>query len=253
MRITNVGDREPGRREFLIAAAGLTWLWPGSWFRKGIKMAGIPFRRISRGPEGRHYLWIHGNERTAREVLMAHMDTRQSGRAFLVESTERNVALAGGGKIDPNRMWSREGAGRSLRSLNKGWTDAQVKNALDRLDRARPGFLRRLLPAPGEVIVALHNNGPGYSMKDELEISDAVALNDKDHPDEFMLCVQKVDFQVLSGGPFNVLLQNTAPKDDDGSLSRLCTKRGVRYVNIEAELGNAEAQRRMLDWTERVL
>ena len=43
------------------------------------------------------------------------------------------------------------------------------------------------------------------------------------------------------------------PQEDDGSLSRLCATRGVRYVNIEAALGNAEAQQRMLDWIERVL
>jgi len=252
MPANTVGATAPGRREFLTAAAGLAGLWPGSWFGKTIKMAGIPFQRVSRGGEGRHFLWIHGNERTAREVLTAHMESRHSGRAFLIESTERNVPV-GGGKVDPNRMWSREGAERSLRNLNKGWTDAQVKSALDKLDRARPGFLRRLLPPPGEVIIALHNNGPGYSMQDELAISDATALNDNDHPDEFMLCVSEVDYELLAGGPFNVLLQKTAPKDDDGSLSRLCAKRGVRYVNIEAALGNTAAQKRMLDWAERML
>ncbi len=215
-------------------------------------MAGIPFQRIKRGPDGRHFLWIHGSERTAGEVLREHMKDRRSGRAFLIESTQRNVPIEGG-VIDPNRMWSREGAERSLRNLNKGWSDAQVKRALDRLDGGRQGFLRHLLPPPGEVLIALHNNGPGYSMKDELSISDATALNDKDHPDEFMLCVRESDFQVLAGGPFNVLLQNKVPADDDGSLSRLCAKRGVRYVNIEAALGNTAAQRRMLDWTERVL
>jgi hypothetical protein len=180
------------------------------------------------------------------------MKTRQSGRAFLIESTERNVPL-GGGTIDPNRMWSRAGAEKSLRSLNKDWSDAQVKHALDRLDSSREGFLRRLLPPRGEVIVAMHNNSQGYSMNDEIEISDAVAVNDKEHPHEFMLCVAPADFEVLAGGPFNVLLQDKKPQQDDGSLSRLCAKRGVRYVNIEASLGNAEAQRRMLDWLERVL
>jgi len=78
-------------------------------------------------------------------------------------------------------------------------------------------------------------------------------LNDKEHPHEFMLCTQVADFQILSGGPFNVLLQNKAPKEDDGSLSRLCAKNGVRYVNVEAALGNAAAQTRMLEWVNRVL
>lgn len=240
------------RRDFLITAAGLSVLWPGNWHRNTLRMAGIPFRIVRTKTNGRHYLWIHGNERTAHDVLTEHMKTRESGRAFLVQSTERNVAIDSG-KIDPNRMWSRVGAERSLRNLNKGWTDAQVKHALDRLDKGREGFLRHLMPVPGELLIAIHNNSQGYSMNDELEISDAVALNDKAHPHEFMLCVEPSDFEVLAGGPFNVLLQNKKPQADDGSLSRLCAKRGVRYVNIETTLGKAEAQRRMLDWIERVL
>jgi hypothetical protein len=99
----------------------------------------------------------------------------------------------------------------------------------------------------------LHNNGPGYSARDEVPISDSVALNDSEHLDEFMLCTMRPDFDLLAGGPFNVVLQYRAPKEDDGSLSRLCAARGIRYVNIESALGNAEAQQRMLDWVERML
>jgi hypothetical protein len=233
------------RRHFLAAS-----VWPWTWFRRNPRIAGIEFRELRRG-DRRHYIWIHGNERTAFEVLTEHMQ-RSSGRAWLTLSSERNVAIHGG-KIDPNRMWSREGAERSLRSLNPGWSAQQMDRALDALDRDRPGFVQRVLPDRGRVLIALHNNGPGYSVNDEVPISDAVALNDPAHPDEFMLCTARVDFELLGGGPFNVLLQQRAPKDDDGSLSRLCAARGVRYVNIEAALGNAQAQRRMLDWTERVL
>jgi hypothetical protein len=103
------------------------------------------------------------------------------------------------------------------------------------------------------VLVALHNNGPDYSVRDEVPISDAVAMNDAAHPDEFMLCTIKSDFEMLSGGPFNVVLQNRAPKEDDGSLSRLCAARNVRYVNVEAAPEHADAQRRMLEWIEVVL
>ncbi len=250
MTIVERDTRTPNRRDFL-AAGGLAALWPGNWFSKHVDLAGIRFRRIKAGPDGRHFLWIHGNERTAHDVLVEFMKPR-SGRAFLVESTVRNVPL-GGGKIDPNRMFSREGAQKSLKRLNAGWTDQQLKSALDRLDRSRNGFLSQILPKGGEVLVALHNNSEGYSMTEEIPVSDATALNDKAHPHEFMLCTQRADFQILAGGPFNVLLQNTGPKDDDGSLSRLCAKRGIRYVNIEATLGNADAQRRMLQWVDRVL
>ena len=60
-------------------------------------------------------------------------------------------------------------------------------------------------------------------------------------------------FELLAGGPFNVLLQYRAPETDDGSLSRLCAARNLRYVNVEAAHGNADGQRRMLEWADRVL
>ncbi len=243
-------EHTTSRREF-VWIGGIATLWPGNWFGKSAGFAGIEFQILRPGPNGRHYVWIHGDERTARDVLVNFMKTR-NGRAYLIESADRYVEI-NGGKIDPNRMWSREGAERSLRKENPAWDNGHVADALDKLDRGRDGFLKKLLPPLGEVLVAVHNNGPQYSMNDELSISDSVALNDKDHPDEFMLCTQTSDFQILSGGPFNVLLQNKAPKEDDGSLSRLCARRGIRYVNIEAAIGNAEAQRRMLEWVERVL
>jgi hypothetical protein len=235
------------RREFL-AAGGLDALLPWNWFRRKIQIAGIEFRQLKRGADRRRYLHIHGNESTARLVLEIHM-RRVDGRAFLVRSQTRNVPLAGG-ELDPNRMFSRIGAERNLRTLNPSWSAGQVMAALDLLDEDREKFLRRILPRHGDLLVALHNNGPNYSVQDEIGISDASALNDRDHPDEFMLCTARPDFERIAKGPYNALLQNQVPQTDDGSLSRLCAARGIRYVNIEAAHGNEDAQRRMLEWLE---
>lgn len=214
-------------------------------------MAGIRFHEVRRG-DRRRYLWIHGNEPTAQKVLADWTRSGASGRALFIRSSERNVPLLDG-RIDPNRMWSRIGAEKNLRTLNPKWSPEQVRRALDRLDRDRHRVLGRLLPKSGNLLIALHNNGPGYSVKDEVPISDSVALNDSGHPDEFMLCTSRPDFEILAGGVFNVVLQQKAPPDDDGSLSRLCAARGVRYVNIEAAHGNEAAQKRMLAWVETVL
>lgn len=239
-----------GRREFLGLTA-FSWLWPPNWFSSSASIAGIEFKVIETQPAERHFIWIHGNERTAREVLLGHMKDGR-GKAFVIQSENRNVPLLGG-QIDPNRMFSREGAEKNLRRLNPEWTPVQLTRALEKLDSDRPHFVAQILPPGGRVLIALHNNGPAYSIEDEIPISDEVARNDREHPDEFLLCTQRPDFQVLAGGPFNVVLQNKVPPDDDGSLSRLCAARGVRYVNIEAALGNAAAQKRMLDWAVSVL
>jgi hypothetical protein len=244
--------REKLSRRDLLLAAGSGWLWPPNWFQRRVRLAGAAFREVRRGADRRRYIWIHGNELTAREVLRDHM-RRYEGRAFLIDNDARNVRL-NGGELDPNRMFSRVGAERNLHSLNPTWDQPRIESALNRLDDGRSKFLDRILPAqPGVLLVALHNNGPGYSVKDEVAISDAVALNDDQHPDEFMLCTVRQDYEKLARGPYNVLLQSTAPPDDDGSLSRLCAARDIRYVNVEAALGNAVAQSTMLTWLETTL
>jgi hypothetical protein len=68
-----------------------------------------------------------------------------------------------------------------------------------------------------------------------------------------MLCTMRADFEKLAKGHYNVLLQHTAPAEDDGSLSRLCAARNIRYVNIEAAHGAIGIQRAMLEWLEAVL
>jgi hypothetical protein len=54
----------------------------------------------------------------------------------------------------------------------------------------------------------------------------------------------------LATSPYNVVLQRSLPKEDDGSLSRLAAKRGVRYINLEVALGRREKQEEMLVWLE---
>ncbi|MGH9660657.1 MAG: hypothetical protein ACRD96_19060 [Bryobacteraceae bacterium] len=230
------------RRQFL--AAGLGWLWP--FRRREARLEGARFRVVRRGRGGRRYLHIHGNESTAREALLAHV-ARHSGVAHLIVGNQRNVPV-GGGQIDPNRMFSREGAGRNLRRLNPAWSEAELARALDALDRGRERLLAALLPREGGLLVAVHNNSEGYSVRDETASSDRVSIPDPDHPHEFFLCTQAPDFERLAESKYNVVLQNTAAAEDDGSLSRLAARRGVRYVNLECGLGKAREQAEMLEY-----
>ena len=236
-----------GRRS-LLAAAFMPF-WP---FRsKHQKIAGIRFDIIRHGRSTHRYFHVHGNETTARELLYEHMK-KFKGTGFTVQSLARQVPL-GALEIDPNRMFSGEGAERNLRRVNVDLSEAAIQNALHYLERDRRKFVKAILPPEGGLLIALHNNGPGYSVHTEVPISDAVSLADPENPREFMLTVNRPDFDILKTSPFNVVLQDKAPPDDDGSLSRLCTKLGVRYVNIEARLGNLDGQRRMLDFIETKL
>ena len=231
------------RREFFAAA-----FLPLFWRRSHVKMAGISFRVLRKGSSPHRYLHIHGNETTAREVLIEHVNAH-GGKALLIESDERYVPLLGG-RVDPNRMFSRVGASKNLKTLNPGWSEAQIAAAAGALERDRHKFLHAILPPKGGRIVVLHNNSNGYSVESEVAISDKASLKDAKNPREFFLATDAADFEKLSGSPFNVVLQNTAPPDDDGSLSRLAAKLGVRYVNLECGLGKIERQMELLAWLE---
>ena len=235
---------QQGRREFLATPAFL----PGIFWQRHPRYAGIEFHVLRHGHSKRRYLFIHGNERTAHGVLTAHMKSHK-GIAHLVTGAERNIR-SGGLAFDPNRIWSRVGAEKNIQTLNPQASPQARELVLKMLDKGRSRLIKAILPPTPGLLVALHNNSRGYSVEDEVPISDRVSLNDRANPHEFMLTTTAADFTVLSKSPFNVVLQQNAPPEDDGSLSRLAAKQGVRYVNIEAGVGNVIRQEAMLAWLE---
>jgi hypothetical protein len=238
--------REWSRREFVGYGSIFGWF---PFFRPGhIALAGAKFRILRNGRPKRHYLLIHGNEETARQVLTRHVQAHE-GVAYVIENHIRNVTIDAG-QLDPNRMFSRVGAEANLRKLNPSWEPERIQSALAELDRGREKLVRALLPPPGGLIVALHNNSEGYSVTDEEPISDAKSLREPGNPHAFYLCTDPDDFRILATSGYNVVLQQHAPKEDDGSLSRLAAARGLRYVNVEVGTGHGGRQKEMLDWLE---
>ena len=237
------------RREFLAYGSIFGWL---PFFRPSrISLAGATFRIVRTGRSKRRYLLIHGNEETAREVLMRHMQAHE-GTAYIIQNHTRNVTIDSG-QLDPNRMFSRAGAQASLQRLNPDWEPGRVQRALAQLDRGREKLVRALMPPRGGLLIALHNNSAGYSVTDEVSISDATSIREPGNPHAFFLCTDPDDFRLLSTSAYNVVLQQHGPKEDDGSLSRLAAARGVRYVNLEVALGQVTRQKEMLDWMEWTL
>jgi len=191
---------------------------------------------------------IHGDEETARQVLELHIQLYE-GIAYIIESHTRNVVIDGG-EIDPNRMFSRTGAEASLKSLSPSWDQARIAKALAILDRGRERLVQAFFPPSGGLLVALHNNSEAYSVADERPISDAESIREPDRLHAFFLCTDPSDFKILATSPFNVVLQQRGPREDDGSLSRLAAARGVRYVNLEVQQDQGDRQMEMLDWLE---
>ncbi len=105
---------------------------------------------------------------------------------MLIQSDTRNVPLLDG-QVDPNRMFSHEGAVRNLRTLNPGWSEGKIANGALALEKDRHRFLKAIRPPAGGRIVALHNNSNGYSVEAEIAISDRTSLKDAKNPHEFFL------------------------------------------------------------------
>ena len=216
------------RRQFL--ALGFPFFF---WRRRSVRLLGARFDIVRRGHSTRRYLHIHGNEQTARQTLREHMKTH-SGIAYLIAGDRRNVD-ADGGALDPNRMFSRAGAERSLRSLNPAWSGEQIAAVLDKLDRGRERLVRALLPPGGGLLLAVHNNSEGYSVRDEAPISDACRWR-TNAPHSF-LCTQA---RFRAGG---VAIQRGAAEQRAAGRRRIALRlaawRGVRYVNLGAPWGTA--------------
>jgi hypothetical protein len=217
---------------------------------KHISLVGARFRIRYNGRSRRRYLVIHGNEEDGRKVLTDHIRSHE-GVAFIVEGHDRNVPIEGG-QIDPNRMFSRVGAERNLKTLNTNWPPDKVQAALHELDEHRGHLVRALMPPDNGLLIALHNN-VDYSVNDELAQSDAKSIRQPDNPHAFFLCTNPADFKALAESAYNVVLQQKPATQDDGSLSRLCAARGVRYVNLETHMGEAERQMEMLQYMDWVL
>src|ERR1700685_2354055 len=99
-------DRRIERRSFLLG-----W-FPVLFHRPTVVLCGVEFRELRHGRSPRRFLVIHGDEDTARGVLTSYIHDH-AGVACIVTSKTREVEIKGA-KIDPNRMFSREGAHRSV-------------------------------------------------------------------------------------------------------------------------------------------
>ncbi len=216
---------------------------------QSLSLGPIPFRCYG-SPESRNrFIWVHGDETTAREIIL---DLAQAGeRCFLIENTRRNLSVDGV-QLNPNRVFSTTGTAANLRHLNPDVPMSDLEPILTALDRDRESFLHEIFPRDGGVLVALHNNMESYTITSELQHSKAVYQPEKHRPRDFYITVNESDFQRLTQGPFNVVLQNESG-EDDGSLSWAAQAAGVRYVNIETELGMGKRQQSMVDWLFKAL
>ena len=216
-----------------------------------IYFLGVKYTLKQNGNSSNRYILLHGDEKTAKMVLESHIK-EYKGIAFFIENEKREIPFKST-IIDPNRIFSRNGSYHALRKFQPGWPPGELKKALDKIDTEREVFLNILMPPNNGILIALHNNFRGYNVKSEISNSQRVSIKKNQNPRDFIICTDENDFDKISKGPFNVVLQNKPPELDDGSLSWEALRRNVRYINLETRLGYYTQQKKMLEYIERVI
>ena len=236
---------------FLPTLASASELDKSNPQKSHITFLGIKFNIIQNGDTPNSYIWLHGDEQTARMALEHHV-SRYGGIAFFIQSQTREIPFEST-MIDPNRIFSRKGTYHALRKFKPEWQPETLNKALDNIDIQRDTFLDMLMPSNNGVLISVHNNFRGYNVHMEKDKSQKVSIKSDQNPRDFIICTNSNDYESLSDGPFNIVLQNISPDNDDGSLSWEALRRGVRYLNIETRLGYLTQQKKMLSFVERNL
>lgn len=195
---------------------------------------------------------LHDDENTCVEAGK-QLIARRGGR--LVQLRHHNTRLIQfllQGKMfrfDPNRMFTNRGIRLTLEkegSISEQAVQEVGEFAAEVLSICRFNDL--------SAVVTLHNNGEeGYSAESYSEGAvyeeDALKLHLQPSldPDDFFFVTEPRFFDHFQKSGFNVVLQDNQNVTDDGSLSVLSGRRGIPYINVEAEEGHLTQQIQMLE------
>jgi len=203
------------------------------------------------------YFNMHDDENTAVEAAKSVID-KVGGKLIEIQASgNRNISFNYQGesyKFDPNRIYTPNGIKKTLQD------QGSYSQKGDSIVTQFASFIVDSLLVHTKTIVALHNNTEdNYSInsykKGGIYQSDAseVSINLKLDPDDFFYVTDSIYFQSLKQKACNVLLQDNSQVTDDGSLSVYCGYHLIRYINVEAQKGHLEEQKKMLYSLQEVL
>ncbi len=197
------------------------------------------------------FINVHENENTSVQAAEAYLRMYGGRLVKLEHSGERYISFWLKKKrffIDPNRIYTRTGILATLKKLSTYNAEA---------GKVVQGFSTHLLKKyvdGKDLVVALHNNSDSnYSIRsylaegDEATNATDVFLNDEMDEDDFIVTTDSLLFESIKQLNINVVLQDNKRATDDGSLSIYAAKKGIPYINVEAQQGHYEEQLRMLE------
>lgn len=187
---------------------------------------------------------LHENESTS--VRAAKAVIGSSARLVeLKHSGSRNVSFTLKGKryaVDPNRIFTDAGIRKSLKPYSAEGHAAIKGLATELLKHIR-----------GRGVVALHNNTDGGNLTiksyqrggNYARDASQVHVSPTHDADDFFFVTNRWVFELLKSSDYNVALQS-GNVTDDGSLSVYCARKGIVYINVEAQSGHGSKQAQML-------
>ncbi len=195
---------------------------------------------------------MHENENTSVRAVKKFLKENPGVLFYLEHDGNRIISFRMDGEIyrfDPNRIFTDEGIRKTL--LRHGHFSKEGHDVVQGFGT----FLIKTTAAYAQSgYVALHNNGPNaysimsYQAGGQYEAdAQAIHQNEEMDIDDFYFTTDSLLFAELSNKNWNVVLQNNEEGLDDGSLSIYTGRKGIRYVNIEAEHGHKKAQLKMID------
>jgi len=192
----------------------------------------------------------------------------RAGQQILRESSGRLIQLSHSGhrlvtfqldgltfRFDPNRIFSDTGIRETL--TRRGAYSPEAHQAVAHFAAK---LIKQFKLDAEPVIIALHNtDGRGltihsYLSTNELSSSSTqVHVNPQQAVGDFFYVTDRRFFDYLKVRDFNVTLQDDANVPDDGSLSVYFARRGIPYVNVEADVTRLEAQTEMVRVARRMM
>jgi len=196
------------------------------------------------------FINLHDDELTSVDAAKRILETNGGVLMEIENNAQRNIRFRLGQyfyKVDPNRIFSKDGIKKSLEQL--GRTSFRAVDEVEKLGQR----IIELMPGETICVIALHNNTPGFfsvteyapGNKRSIE-SKKVYINPKEDTDDFFLTTDADLYEKLADKGYNAILQDNQNCTEDGSLSVYCGKRNIRYVNCETEHGKSDQYHQMM-------
>ncbi len=199
------------------------------------------------------FFTMHDDEHTS--VRAGRNAVRKRGGQLLELTHEgtRNVVFQEAGQqyaFDPNRIFSQRGVRRTIQEqsardripdrVNKEvWNFAE--HLVDEFRLTDRPSINTLHNTMGDLTVEAYTGGGKFEQN-----ASRVSVNPARSTGNFFLVTTERDYNTLSEKGWNVVLQDEQNVEEDGSLSVRSQKEGIPYVNVEAELGETDTQRKMI-------